>query len=150
MRDIYRAANCVIAWLGEETSDSKRALDFLREMAPYTDRMSWLSESSDSESTEDEQPKRSSKDEVIKSYLASWEHRLGANGSKLSGERWRTMVKYLKEIELNGFEDGHLITEEPVLYYMNDGIYKTFFEDGRQADWGALDKLLVRPWWSHT
>ena len=33
MRDIYRTAERVVAWIGGETEDSSRAMQFLREMA---------------------------------------------------------------------------------------------------------------------
>lgn len=33
MRDIYKGADCVIAWLGDDSHDSRRALKFLEEMA---------------------------------------------------------------------------------------------------------------------
>jgi len=33
MRDIYRTAERVVAWIGDESEDSSRAMQFLREMA---------------------------------------------------------------------------------------------------------------------
>lgn len=40
MRDIYRTADRVVAWIGDESEDSHRAMMFLKEMAMAKKRLS--------------------------------------------------------------------------------------------------------------
>lgn len=40
MRDIYRTADRVVAWIGDESEDSNRAMMFLKEMAMAKKRIS--------------------------------------------------------------------------------------------------------------
>ncbi|KAF2100718.1 HET-domain-containing protein [Rhizodiscina lignyota] len=156
MTDVYRAAERVIAWLGEETADSKKAFTFLKEMAMHKKsalRHTWMDgtrmgsdtssecgdgkveDESQSESSVDEMPDKESEDKI--------------SSQKRSDEPNREDI--INEMMSNRRQQGHhLVTGIPELYYDGDMVYDSFFENNQQANWKALDNLLARPWWSRT
>lgn len=151
MTEIYRSAWRAVVWLGEATSDSDRALAFLREMSYCSDRRERSrspSENSDDSDQPTRQPETLTKDELIERQLDYWKSTLDFYAASLSV---KNRAAIWKEIERSVREGaGHVVTREPCLYYMDDGKYRDFFESNREEDWEALDNLLARPWWSRT
>lgn len=82
MSDIYRRADRVIAWLGEETPDSKRAITYIEEMAAWVTMANGGDASSESENEaraailstpknrKDAQSRRREADRKKKEYIA--------------------------------------------------------------------------------
>jgi hypothetical protein len=53
MSNNYRGAECVKAWLGEDTRDSERVFGLLKEMTRAAEQGGYFSKSSDSKEKED-------------------------------------------------------------------------------------------------
>ncbi|KAL7908438.1 heterokaryon incompatibility domain-containing protein [Trichoderma velutinum] len=159
MPDIYRSAVRVIAWIGEQTQDSDRALRFLKEMAmhqKYNLRHTWIGgtrRGSDTSSecgegryfSSTEARGDLSDDEPIED---SWQP-LSIHLSQEEKQEMRnmTMSDIRNKIVLNTKQRGHIVSGVPIIY---DSVYYPFFENAQQEDWEALDNLLARPWWSRT
>ncbi|KAL7929280.1 heterokaryon incompatibility domain-containing protein [Trichoderma chlorosporum] len=151
MPAIYRRAARVIAWIGEKTHDSDRALLFLKEMAmhqKYHLRHTWTSEGRMGSDTSSEcgEGKYFSPDE--RKEYDTWQ----PQSSYLNEEEKQEMKNLTRsemwnKILLNNKNRGHIVTGVPILY---DSVYFPFFINSRQADWNAVDNLLARPWWSRT
>lgn len=159
MPDIYRGAVRVIAWVGEKSCDSDRALSFLKEMAmhhKYTMRHWWidgarLGSDTSSECGEgkradytneaDDVSSSSFTDDITQPRLPSFDEQETSEMKGMSrSDLW-------KQITLNQRQRGHIFTGCPVLY---DSSYISFFKNSRQLDWEAVDHLLARLWWSRT
>ncbi|PTB63234.1 HET-domain-containing protein [Trichoderma citrinoviride] len=125
MPDIYRGAARVVAWIGEKTRDSDRALLFLKEMAMHQKfylRHNWID------------------GERLGSDTFRIHEEMEGMKKLSSRDAWNKVLD-------NSKHHGHIITGIPILYASP---YHPFFEDARQADWEAVDNLLARPWWSRT
>jgi hypothetical protein len=151
---IYRSAARVVAWIGEKTHDSDRALLFLKEMAmhqKYYLRNIWR---------DGERLGSDTSSECGAGVSAS----PSEGGANLVNDAWEPLSQYFSHQEIEGMkrlsitdvrykimdnnkQNGHILTGVPVLY---TSAYHPFFEDARQADWEALDNLFARPWWSRT
>lgn len=160
MADIYRGAVRVIAWIGEKSYDSDRALLFLKEMAmhhKYTLRHCWtngtrLGSDTSSECGEgkwaesinetDDMSSRGFTDDIITlpSLPAFDEEEMNEMEGMSRNDLWMKIL-------LNQEQQGHIFTGRPVLY---DCSYLPFFKNARQPDWEAVDNLLARLWWSRT
>ncbi|KAL6797223.1 heterokaryon incompatibility domain-containing protein, partial [Trichoderma sp. SZMC 28013] len=159
MPDIYRGAMRVVAWIGERTQDSDRALLFLKEMAmhqKYTLRHTWIDGTRQGSDTSSECGEGR--------YISSTGGRGDLNDGESIEDPWQPYSLDLTEEEklemknmttsdmwnkiiLNSKQRGHIVSGAPVLY---DCVYDPFFENARQEDWEAVDNLLARPWWSRT
>lgn len=159
MPDIYRGAVRVIAWIGEKSNDSDRALSFLKEMAmhhKYTMRHLWingarLGSDTSSECGEGERADYTKEaDDMGSSNFADdfTQPRMpGLDEKERSEMKGMSRSDLWKKIMLNQKQRGHIITGYPVLY---DSSYYPFFKNSRQLDWEAVDNLLARLWWSRT
>lgn len=152
MPDIYRGAARVVAWIGEKTHDSDRALLFLKEMAmhqKYYLRHCWRDGErlgSDTSSECGEGIHTTPTERVARND--EWEPRSRYfSGEEIQGMKDVRVEDVRNKILDNGKQHGHIITGVPLIY---SSTYHPFFEDARQADWEALDELLARPWWSRT
>ncbi|KAM0449927.1 hypothetical protein ACHAO4_007229 [Trichoderma viride] len=159
MPDIYRGAVRVIAWIGEKSDDSDRALSFLKEMAmhhKYTLRHWWIngarlgsdtsSECGEGKWAEDtneaeDMSSGSFADDITQPRLPAFDEK------EKSGMKGMSRSDVWKKILLNQNQQGHILTGCPVLY---DCSYMPFFKNSRQRDWEAVDNLLARLWWSRT
>lgn len=156
MPDIYRGAVRVIAWIGEKSYDSDRALLFLKEMAmhhKYSLRHWWIggvrlgsdtsSECGEGKCVDDETDDMSSS-----SFIDNTQSELPTLDEKETNEmKGISRSDLWEKILLNQKQQGHIFTGYPVLY---DCSYTPFFKNSRQADWEAVDNLLARLWWSRT
>ncbi|PTB74979.1 hypothetical protein M440DRAFT_1439608 [Trichoderma longibrachiatum ATCC 18648] len=152
MPDIYRGAARVVAWIGEKTHDSDRALLFLKEMAmhqKYYLRHCWRDGErlgSDTSSECGEGIHTTPTERVARND--EWEPRSRYfSGEEIQGMKDVRVEDVRNKILDNGKQHGHIITGVPLIY---SSTYHPFSEDARQADWEALDELLARPWWSRT
>lgn len=159
MPDIYRGAVRVVAWIGEKTQDSDRALSFLKVMAmhqKYQLRHTWIGGTRQGSDTSSEcgegryirpteEGEASGDDESIEdawqpSSLGLSEEEKHQMKNTTTSDMWNTLI-------LNSKQRGHIISAAPVLY---ECVYYPFFKNARQEDWEAVDNLLARPWWSRT
>ncbi|UKZ69536.1 uncharacterized protein TrAtP1_010542 [Trichoderma atroviride] len=153
MPDIYRGAVRVIAWIGERSDDSDRALSFLKDMAEYTMRNWWGdgARSGSDTSSECGEGTRADytmeADDVSSSGFADdvTQPRAPAFDENEMKDMSRSDVR--EKILHRENQQGHILTGCPVLY---DCAYFPFFKDSLQEDWEAVDSLLARLWWSRT
>lgn len=159
MPDIYRDAERVIAWIGEKSYDSDRALLFLKEMAmhhKYNLRHRWIDGASLGSDTSSEcgggewvystnetgdMSSKSSTGDITLPRLPTLDEK------EISEMKGMSRSDLWKKILLNQKQQGHIFTGRPVLY---DCSYIPFFKNARQPDWEAVDNLLARLWWSRT
>ncbi|KAK0614716.1 heterokaryon incompatibility protein-domain-containing protein [Immersiella caudata] len=159
MREIYRRAERVVAWIGEEGEGSDRAMDFLREMAMARKRdlrglwVNGVRQGSDTSSEcgdgGDERGGLSSTG-TGGSESGEGEDEEGGEESEPGEASEDNIAEETQEAEENMKRWGHQVVGYPVLYYDFETSYDRFFDDSRQTDWDALDDLLARPWWSRT
>lgn len=159
MPNIYRGAMRVIAWIGERSDDSDRALSFLKEMAmhhKYTLRHWWiggtrLGSDTSSECGEGRYADYTIEaDDISSSSLANdlTQPRMPRYDEKEKSEmKDMSRSDLWEKIRHNQNQRGHIFTGCPVLY---DCSYVPFFKNSRQKDWEAVDNLLARLWWSRT
>ncbi|KAL7920220.1 heterokaryon incompatibility domain-containing protein [Trichoderma austrokoningii] len=153
MPDIYRGALRVIAWIGEQSYDSGRALAFLKEMAmhhKYIVRHRWMNGARVGSDTSSECGEGKHADDMSPNCFTHdvTQHRMPPFDDKEKSEmKGVTQSELWKKILLNQKQQGHIFTGCPVLY---DCSYIPFFKDARQPDWEAVDSLLARLWWSRT
>lgn len=165
MREIYEKAERVVVWIGEEAAESNRAMSFLKEMArnkKWQSRHHWIDGVRQGSDTSSELGKEVETGDRAHIAAEADDEEVGSGGSEQdeSHEYGQQETDSDRRNKLNDrlsgrpssaqeghSREGHIIFGFPVLY---DNVHQEFFNDGRLADWKALDALLARPWCSRT